>query len=85
MLSMIDIGVVATYAVVLLLLALYVSRDREEDGVHTKKTARDYFLAGNSLPWWAVGCIIDRREHLRRTNNWHVGIGLCHRAGDRVL
>ena len=55
MLSMIDIGVVATYAVVLLLLALYVSRDREEEGVHTKKTARDYFLAGNSLPWWAVG------------------------------
>ena len=55
MLTAIDIGVVATYAVLLFLLALYVSRDPKEKALRTKKTARDYFLAGNALPWWAVG------------------------------
>lgn len=55
MLSPVDLAVVAAYAVILLLLALYVSRDKVERETPAKKTARDYFLAGNALPWWAVG------------------------------
>lgn len=55
MLSPIDLAVVAAYAVILFLLALYVSRDKVERATHAKKTARGYFLAGNALPWWAVG------------------------------
>lgn len=55
MLSPIDLAVVGAYAVILFLLALYVSRDKVERATHAKKTARGYFLAGNALPWWAVG------------------------------
>lgn len=51
MLSSIDLTVIAIYAVTLLSAALYVS---------TRKTpadmsSEDYFLAGKSLPWWAIG------------------------------
>ena len=51
MLSSIDLTVIGIYAVVLLSVALYVS---------TRKTtadmsSEDYFLAGKSLPWWAIG------------------------------
>lgn len=51
MLSSIDLTVIGIYAIVLLSVALYVS---------TRKTAadmssEDYFLAGKSLPWWAIG------------------------------
>src|SRR5210317_630930 len=51
MLSTIDIAVVVIYAVFLFVLAQWVSR---EQAGH-KKNARDYFLAGSSLPWWAIG------------------------------
>ncbi|MEL6113485.1 MAG: sodium/solute symporter [Pseudomonadota bacterium] len=47
----IDLLVVAGYAVGLLGLALWVSR---EPAGETKDT-EDYFLAGKSLPWWAIG------------------------------
>lgn len=50
-LGMIDLGVVAVYAVVLLGIALWVSREPEG---HAKDT-EDYFLAGRALPWWAIG------------------------------
>ena len=51
MLSSLDLTVIGIYAVVLLSVALYVS---------TRKTtadmsSEDYFLAGKSLPWWAIG------------------------------
>ena len=51
MLSSIDFTVIAIYAIILLSAALYVS---------TRKTtadmsSEDYFLAGKSLPWWAIG------------------------------
>ena len=46
-----DLFVLAAYAVLLLGIALYVSR--EPKGV--TKTTEDYFLAGRSLPWWAIG------------------------------
>jgi SSS family solute:Na+ symporter len=51
MLSTLDITIVAIYAVGLFVLAQWVSR--EEIGHH--KSAKDYFLAGNTLPWWAIG------------------------------
>ncbi len=47
----IDIIVFVSYCVLILAIGLYVSRNK--DG--KKKTAEDYFLAGKSLPWWAVG------------------------------
>lgn len=50
-LQVIDLAVVAIYAVVLFGLALWVSR---EPAGQTKST-EDYFLAGKSLPWWAIG------------------------------
>jgi SSS family solute:Na+ symporter len=51
MLTNIDVTVVLAYAVLLFILAQWVSREREGH----KKDTRDYFLAGSSLPWWAIG------------------------------
>jgi solute:Na+ symporter, SSS family len=50
-LGAIDLGVVAVYAIVLFAIAFWVSR---EPAGHSKNT-EDYFLAGRSLPWWAIG------------------------------
>ncbi|MDH3435107.1 MAG: sodium transporter, partial [Gammaproteobacteria bacterium] len=50
-LSTLDLSVVAIYAVVLLVLAQWVSREKAGH----KKDSSDYFLAGRSLPWWAIG------------------------------
>lgn len=50
-LSPIDISVFLAYVIGLIALALWVSREKAG---HQKDT-RDYFLAGNSLPWWAIG------------------------------
>ncbi|MEO0575960.1 MAG: sodium/sugar symporter [Pseudomonadota bacterium] len=50
-LETIDFAVVAIYAVALLALAQWVSREKPG---HEKNTS-DYFLAGRSLPWWAIG------------------------------
>ncbi|HSG63199.1 MAG TPA: sodium/sugar symporter [Pseudomonadales bacterium] len=51
MLSTLDYSIVAIYAVALFLLAQWVSMEK---GDH-HKDASDYFLAGKSLPWWAIG------------------------------
>ena len=50
-LGSIDLAVVVGYAIVLFTIALWVSR---EPAGHQKDT-EDYFLAGRSLPWWAIG------------------------------
>ena len=50
MLATIDIVIVGLYALVLFGLAQWVSRSRGEE-----KSASEYFLAGNALPWWAIG------------------------------
>ncbi len=50
-LERLDILVVASYAVMLLFLAQWVSREKPG---HQKDT-KDYFLAGKALPWWAIG------------------------------
>lgn len=50
-LETLDVVLFTGYVVALLVVAWWVSRDRKG---HLKDT-NDYFLAGNSLPWWAIG------------------------------
>lgn len=50
-LSTIDTVIVLTYLVGLFVLAQWVSREKSGH----RKDAQDYFLAGKSLPWWAIG------------------------------
>jgi len=50
-LQTLDYTVVAAYAVILLVVAQWVSREKAG---HRKDTS-DYFLAGRALPWWAIG------------------------------
>lgn len=50
-LETLDFTVVAIYAISLLFLAQWVSREKAG---HEKNT-QDYFLAGRALPWWAIG------------------------------
>ena len=50
-LSTLDYIVFVLYAIIIIFIGLWVSRSKK--GV--QKTAQDYFLADNSLTWWAVG------------------------------
>ena len=50
-LSNLDVSVFIIYVLGLIAVAYMVSREK----VGHEKNANDYFLAGNSLPWWAVG------------------------------
>ncbi|WP_233078982.1 sodium/sugar symporter [Rheinheimera soli] len=50
-LSGLDIAIFICYVVGITALAYWVSREKAG---HQKNTS-DYFLAGNSLPWWAIG------------------------------
>ena len=47
----IDIIVFASYALIILIVGLWVSRNKKGK----TKSAEDYFLASKSLPWWAIG------------------------------
>ena len=46
-----DIIVFSGYCLLILFIGLYVSREKKGK----VKSAEDYFLAGKSLPWWAIG------------------------------
>ncbi len=50
-LAPIDFAIIAAYAVGLIALATLISREK----AGRKKDTSDYFLAGKSLPWWAIG------------------------------
>lgn len=50
-LTTLDLIVLGAYAVILFGIAQYVSREP----AGTSKSTEDYFLAGKSLPWWAIG------------------------------
>lgn len=50
-LSTLDLSIVGIYALFIIFLAQWVSREKTGH----KKNTEDYFLAGKSLPWWAVG------------------------------
>ncbi|MFY0624879.1 MAG: sodium/solute symporter [Reichenbachiella sp.] len=49
--STLDYIVFGVYCVVIIGIGLWVSKPKKGE----EKTANDYFLAGNSLTWWAVG------------------------------
>ena len=49
--ALIDTIVFVAYALAIVGLGLWVSREKEG----YQKNAEDYFLAGKSLPWWAIG------------------------------
>ncbi|RYG46169.1 MAG: sodium transporter, partial [Chitinophagaceae bacterium] len=49
--ALLDLTVFAAYVIALMGIAIWVSREKPG---HQKNT-NDYFLAGNSLPWWAIG------------------------------
>ena len=49
--STLDIIVFVAYCLTIVGIGLWVSRDKEGH----EKNAEDYFLAGKSLPWWAIG------------------------------
>ena len=49
--SLIDYLIFIGYCGIIIFIGLFVSRTRKG----TKKTAKDYFLADKSLPWWAIG------------------------------
>ena len=46
-----DYLIFVLYAIVILGVGLWVSRNKKGE----EKSAEDYFLAGKSLPWWAIG------------------------------
>ncbi|MGD9584981.1 MAG: sodium/solute symporter, partial [Lysobacterales bacterium] len=50
-LANLDVVIVLVYMVGIFVLAQWVSREKAGH----RKDAQDYFLAGKSLPWWAIG------------------------------
>ena len=50
-LSSLDITTFVIYCILLIGIAWWVSREKPGH----QKTSEDYFLAGKSLPWWAIG------------------------------
>ncbi len=48
---LIDYLIFGLYAVVILFVGLFMSRTKKGE----VKTTEDYFLAGKTLPWWAIG------------------------------
>ena len=48
--SVLDFVIVAVYAVMIIGLGFFFSRSMGKE-----KSTEDYFLAGKSLPWWAIG------------------------------
>lgn len=50
-LQTLDVVILAIYTIVIIGIALWVSRPAKD---HERNT-QDYFLAGKSLPWWAIG------------------------------
>jgi len=49
--QLLDYIILAIYVIVIIAVGLWVSRTKKG----TDKTTEDYFLAGKSLPWWAIG------------------------------
>lgn len=53
-LSNLDYTIFIIYAIIIISVGLWVSRTKKGQ----TKTTEDYFLAGKSLPWWAIGASI---------------------------
>jgi solute:Na+ symporter, SSS family len=52
--SFIDYLIFITYGCLIVVVGLWVSRTKKG----MQKTSEEYFLAGKSLPWWAIGATI---------------------------
>lgn len=52
--SVLDYVIFIAYACLILFTGLFVSRNKKR----TEKNSQDYFLAGKSLGWWAIGASI---------------------------
>lgn len=50
-LNLLDWIIFVSYGVLIMSIGLWVSRDKKGH----EKNSEDYFLAGKSLPWWAIG------------------------------
>jgi SSS family solute:Na+ symporter len=50
-LTLLDWSIFISYGILIMTIGLWVSRDKKGH----EKSAEDYFLAGKSLPWWAIG------------------------------
>jgi solute:Na+ symporter, SSS family len=50
-LTLLDWVIFVSYGVLIMSIGLWVSRDKKGH----EKNSEDYFLAGKSLPWWAIG------------------------------
>lgn len=73
-----DIIVFIGYALLIIGLGLYMSRTKKGE----EKTAEDYFLAGKSLPWWAIGASliaanISAEQMIGMSGQGFGGIGLA--------
>lgn len=53
--SLLDYLVFAAYAIVILFVGLFVSRNKKGQDF---KTTQEYFLADKSLPWWVIGATL---------------------------
>ena len=60
--SALDTAIFIGYAVLILGVGLWVSRDKKGH----QKNAEDYFLASKSLPWWAVGALVFAKHVMPR-------------------
>ena len=65
-----DLAVVAIYAIVLLVLAQWVSREKAGH----EKNSSDYFLAGRNSALVGDWCLADCGQYFRRANHRHVRI-----------
>lgn len=73
-----DVIVFIGYALLIISLGLYMSRTKKGE----EKTAEDYFLAGKSLPWWAIGASliaanISAEQMIGMSGQGFGGIGLA--------
>ena len=52
--STIDIIIFIAYVILIIIIGLVCSRSKEGKS----KDSKEYFLAGNTLPWWAIGASV---------------------------
>ena len=67
-LSTLDITIIIAWIVGLLAFGIYISVTSK------KETSSDYFLASNSLPWWAVGGSLIAANISAERNIYHATI-----------
>ncbi|MDL2230455.1 sodium/sugar symporter [Alistipes sp. OttesenSCG-928-L06] len=75
----IDYVIFGVYCAVIIFLGLWLSRDKKGE----QKTSSDYFLAGRTLPWWAIGASLIAAnisaEHFigMSGSGFRIGIGIA--------